>query len=545
MENLKPYDSGRDRLPEPDAGRSIFHRGLWRVSQIQRALFLTVMIGLTIPTIGALVAERHFAVNQAQIELERDLHRHAKVLALALEAPLWEISRTGADAILHAMTGDERIVSVTVQEIGSPLEFASITRLAGAIEGEISHEEPVVHGNQKIGQVRVTMTLAPYLEVSRLRFWRMLGLIIMTFVIELVAITLILRYRIVQPIEQLTEDAKRLADQDMSRPISVGNDSEIGRVAAAMEYLRCRLLEAFNELQLKNDQLQHHAESLELRVQDRTRELEKTLKTLKIAQTGLVEAEKQASLGRLVAGVAHELNTPIGNALTAISTVEDLDEEILKVIKEGQVSRSTLIAMVARAREGHAITQNNIRRAADIIRHFKQLAIDQTTEAWRCFDLCQLVQEVLLSLQPEFRRASVSIRSELAPDIVMEGFPGPLGQVLTNLLQNAVQHGFEGKNSGTILITSERLPDNQVRLTIADDGVGMCAEVLEKIFDPFFTTKMGRGGTGLGMHIVHSIVAGLLCGSISVHSRAEQGSRFDLRIPMVLSSNEQQGTLHR
>ncbi|MGB7536894.1 MAG: HAMP domain-containing sensor histidine kinase, partial [Azonexus sp.] len=197
---------------------------------------------------------------------------------------------------------------------------------------------------------------------------------------------------------------------------------------------------------------------------------------------------------------------------------------------------SRLEAFVERVERGSEIAVRNLQRANELIASFKQVAVDQTSVQRRPFILSEVVDEILMTLQPTLGRTPYKVRSEIAAGLAMDSYPGPLGQVLTNLLTNALVHGFEGRGKGLIEITGEPGDDGQVCLTVADDGTGIPAELLGRVFDPFVTSKLGRGGTGLGLHIVWNTVTVVLGGSISVDSIPGQGTRFRIILPVIAPS---------
>lgn len=254
------------------------------------------------------------------------------------------------------------------------------------------------------------------------------------------------------------------------------------------------------------------------------------LNHLQNAQEGLVQAEKMASLGRLVAGVAHELNTPIGNIVTVASTHQELAEQFQRQFAEGSLTRSALAAYVSASSEGAVLIQRAAARAAMMIQNFKQVAVDQTTDQLREFDLAVQLEEVLSVIAPEISKTPVKLVRDLAPSIAMRTYPGPLGQVITNLVLNALRHGFDGNRVGVITVTSF-LHGGLVKILVSDTGQGIPPENMGKIFDPFFTTKLGYGGTGLGLHISHNIVYGPLGGSMTVVSAVGVGTTFTLLLP--------------
>lgn len=319
----------------------------------------------------------------------------------------------------------------------------------------------------------------------------------------------------------------------------VSGPRDIARMAQVFNEMMQSIEERELELQHKNAQLARHAADLEERVGERTRslqsanaELQGTLQTLQAAQKQLVENERLVSLGRLVAGVAHELNTPLGNALVCASTLEDQQRDMAATVHTGQVRKSALLAQLDNGIEASSLVRRNVERAADIVRSFKQLALDQTTEMRRDFLADQVIGDVLTTLRPMFKHTAFEIQTALAPGIEMDSYPGPLGQVITNVVQNALIHGFDGRSRGVLRLTCQVLENGMVQVVCSDDGNGMPPQVLERIFDAFFTTKFGQGGSGLGMQIVYTLVTGLLGGQVQVHSALGEGTRVEIVLPL-------------
>lgn len=278
---------------------------------------------------------------------------------------------------------------------------------------------------------------------------------------------------------------------------------------------------------------------LESRVALRTRELEvvnaeltASLVRQRLTMDELVRAERLAALGSLVAGIAHELNTPLGSALLVASTLGDGLAELREQLERGELRRSRLERFLAEQDESLDLLLRNTRRAAELIGQFKQMAMDQTSEQRRRFDLAEVVDEVMASLQPRLRGSPHRIVLELERGLWMDSYPGPLGQVLTNLVINALLHGL-GERPGQLTIACRGIDADMVELMVADDGAGIATEHLSRIFDPFFTTRLGYGGSGLGLHIVFVLVQGTLGGRIEVQSQPGQGACFRVRLARV------------
>lgn len=282
---------------------------------------------------------------------------------------------------------------------------------------------------------------------------------------------------------------------------------------------------------------------LEQRVAERTAELSSTLTNLERAQDELLQNEKLASLGALVAGVSHELNTPIGNALMVASSYEEAHKKIVKQLETG-LTRSALDQFLNEIDEGNNIIERNLYRAAELIRSFKQLAVDQTSYQRRQFDLKTLSHEIVVTLQPTLRKTPFILKDDFCNDVTFDSYPGPLGQVLINLINNSIVHGFAGKNSGVIHLQCEHNDPNWVKLIISDNGNGIPKADQKKIFDPFFTTQLGQGGSGLGLHIIYTLVTGLLGGRIELNSKKNHGTVFTLHLPLIAPDNLDQTQEH-
>ena len=307
------------------------------------------------------------------------------------------------------------------------------------------------------------------------------------------------------------------------------------------------VLRDVTELRRIEDEIRHLNADLERRVEQRTQELVQTnarlsttLDSLQRTQDELVRSEKLASLGALVAGIAHELNTPLGNGVMAVSTMRAALASFQADSAQG-LKRSSLDRLVAAMDMGSDIAQRNLQRAAELVASFKQVAADQTSAQRRRFDLHEVCEEIVLTLRPVLRQSDVQVEVRVPDGLSLDSYPGALGQVLTNLVTNAVTHAFEGRSEPCITITAEPVGEDRVAVRVADNGQGIGADLLPRIFDPFVTTRMGRGGTGLGLHIVHNLVFSTLGGTVAVKSRVGEGTEFLVEMPRVAPTNATPG----
>ena len=310
-----------------------------------------------------------------------------------------------------------------------------------------------------------------------------------------------------------------------------------GKVVGAIE-----TLVDISERKTAEAQTRQLTAELEQRVVLRTRELATANDDLKRAMGQLVQTEKLASLGNLVAGVAHELNTPLGNMLTVATTLHQCVLEFDASVASGGLRRSVLADFVNRSLEATRLLERSAERASELISHFKQVAVDQTSVRRRKFDLAKVVEETLFTLRPTLGKMTHQLVTDIAPGIVMDSYPGPLEQVLINFVTNSLVHGFEGRSHGTMHIQAYQAGDRLI-LVYRDDGAGMAAAAVSHAFDPFFTTRLGKGGSGLGLYIVYNMVTAVLGGRIELRSQPQAGVEFVISLPLVVSTRPVSGVI--
>jgi PAS domain S-box-containing protein len=260
---------------------------------------------------------------------------------------------------------------------------------------------------------------------------------------------------------------------------------------------------------------------------------EAALRNLRETQKSLIEAEKLAALGRLVAGVAHEVNNPVGISLTVASALERKTALFATEVGRGDLRRSSLNEYLETSRDASSQLVANLNRAAELITSFKQVAADRNYSDQRNFDLGDLTEQVVMSLRPGLRKHNLTLNVECQPNLTMNSYPGPYGQVLTNLFLNAVAHAFPDGKSGTVDIQVRESGKDRVEIIFSDNGVGMSLDVRRRAFDPFFTTRRDQGGTGLGLHIVYNIVTNRLGGRLDLDSEPGGGTRIQIVLPRI------------
>lgn len=260
-------------------------------------------------------------------------------------------------------------------------------------------------------------------------------------------------------------------------------------------------------------------------------QLSAIVKELERTQNQLIESEKMASLGRLVAGVAHEINTPLGIGITATTAFIQENEKLAKEFKEGALKKSTLEKNIAGNKETGELILRNLQRTAKLIQNFKNTSVDQINEQKREFDVTDYIHQIISNLKPNIKSKDLDFVISPEEKILITSYPGVFNQILTNLIINSFLHGFKTKKNGIIKIESQ-LDSDLFAMTYSDNGCGISEKNIKKIFEPFFTTNH-KEGTGLGLHIVYNLISQSLKGSISCESPAKEGTIFKIKIPVV------------
>ncbi|MGE4280519.1 MAG: sensor histidine kinase [Magnetospirillum sp.] len=327
--------------------------------------------------------------------------------------------------------------------------------------------------------------------------------------------------------ERILDGAKRLLDRMKDGDPQLL--SEVGILADAYS----RSVREQRRLVKVSDRLQNQMTQLNQELVRRRAEAEEALEQLRQAQETLVQTEKLASLGALVGGVAHEINTPVGIALSCASHLDDSTKSIRALFEADDIGVDDFERYMDTAADTAKLIVANCERAADLIRSFKQVAVDRTSSERRTFRLADTIAETVTSLRPNLRQAGHQVAINCPTDLVLDGYPGVISQVLTNFVMNSLTHGYETGRRGHLRVQVEAGADDLVRLRYSDDGQGISEEHRNRIFDPFFTTRRGSGGSGLGLHIVFNLVAGPLGGTVVLENQDAPGASFLLEFPRI------------
>jgi signal transduction histidine kinase len=513
----------------------------FRDQPITRKVMLLMMFSSGAALTLTAVALFGYAWYSARSSAAQDLATLAQIVADNTSAAMVFGDPAAAAGTLNALRAKPEIELACLYRASGnepPKLFANYSR-AGACPAQpppleqtsqlqaIAVTVPVTLANDRIGVLHLVQSLQKLREALPAQAAILLGIIGASFGLSL-ALALAMQRVVSKPILDLASTARRISDtRDYSlRPAPAASRDEVGR-----------LIDDFNQMlgqiALRDEEIRQTRDALYQQVREKTQfneELQSALQRLKEAQAQLVQSEKLASLGALVAGIAHEINTPVGVSVTAASTLQAGAGRLKEQYASQSLKRSELENFVSLAEESTRILLKNLQRAADLIQSFKQVAVDQSSGECRRFNLKAYIDEVLLSLAPKLKNTAHEVSVDCRDNLVIETYPGAIAQIITNFVSNSLLHGYDPGERGHIHI-GVVADAGWVTLRYTDDGHGMPKEHLARIFDPFFTTRRGTGGSGLGMHIVYNLATQALSGTIQAASQEGKGVEFVLRFP--------------
>lgn len=348
-----------------------------------------------------------------------------------------------------------------------------------------------------------------------------------------------LQKRFTKPISDLLDLVHQVArNKDYRVRAPIAELREFNQLNRAFNTMMDRVEGQLYKMEQAEQEIMQLNQSLEQKIGERTsalkesnQELLNTLATLHKYQNQIVETEKMASLGQMVAGIAHEVNTPIGLGVTASTLLQDKVHEIEQAFEKKTLSSNQLARFLGDSKENLGIIYRNLERAAGLISSFKQVAVDQSNDSMRQFNMQQLLNEVVLSLRPNLKKTQHRLKINCAADLIITSKPGPINQILINLIMNSLIHAFDEGEAGEITIDVQ-LKQHRCYLHYNDNGKGVPEHIRKRIFDPFVTTRRGDGGSGLGLHLVYNLVTQALNGRINLESQLGEGIQIDVDFPV-------------
>ncbi|WP_159879230.1 MULTISPECIES: HAMP domain-containing sensor histidine kinase [Aquitalea] len=504
------------------------------MNSIKSKLRLWLMIGVTV--IVAITGLLSYKQNRSQDEEDYQAQRASLQARLSLSLPhgVWQMDDSYTRLTLDAELGWSSVLAIRITgdaglNIGRSRNTDNATLRDMAPAEKPSSDDvlniPIIYQNrEKLGTATVYLSRSQLEHRQRMHLLEILVEILILDGLIFIVMTYNLNRFVFDPLKRLQEALNQAASSDDAKSLRLEQQTqdEFGAVTHSFNRIVDRISA---DLAMRT--------SAEAQARQERDNAEQALRQLVQTQQTLVETEKLASLGSLVAGVAHEINTPVGITLTTASHLATTTLHITEKLDNGGVKKSDFQAYLDTAKECCELILSNAERAANLIHSFKQVAVDQTSEQRRDFQLNDYLNEIVTSLKPRFKRSQTSISIDCEDDLLLDSYPGAVSQVVTNLLVNALVHGFDEKPGGSIHIHAERCSNSEIRLSVKDDGKGIPTENLNRVFDPFFTTRRGSGGSGLGLHIVYNIIRQRLGGTIEVHSEPGKGSTFTITMPCI------------
>ena len=533
-----------------------------------RKYLLTSILGVAAFVLITVLASLIYIVQaEEKITLEKNTHAWANSLAHATVDYLVnnpKEARKKANAKLKELVTADYINYIHLYKINNeevsyftgfnksifypsiPDKIDKIAELS-SLKHEDDHIElivAIVKNKETVGYLYIQSSTKDINDFSRQLIFTAMFLLCLGLSLFLL-LTYAIRKKINQPISSIVESIQEISQsKNYSGKIEQIPLIELDVLAQNINILLSRTEKHINKKDETHQQTVLQNNKLAEKVQARTdalkesnQELLSTLEKLHQFQGQLVETEKMASLGDMVAGIAHEVNTPIGLGVTASTLLGDRLMDIKNAFEDKTLKSSQLKKFLTQGEENIGIIYRNLERAAKLISSFKKVAVDQSSVDTRIFNINELLEEVYLTLKAKLTKKQVVLNIDCPEDLIVESKPGPINQILLNLILNSLIHGFEGKPEGVINISVIYLSD-QLHINYTDDGVGIDENIKAKIFEPFTTTKRGSGGSGLGLHLVFNIITQALNGHIDFESELGSGTKFNITFPATLIANQ-------
>ena len=532
---------------------------------IKGMLISIVMLICSLTLIASLALSSIHDINAQYRKLQHQLEAYATIIAISSAAALYQNDTDMLAQQLQAFSAVPMINNIHIYSLeadaAEPVFFSSYNRqtigpyptqfhrLPELLTPQQSRHylemmAPIEFSGQLIGY---TYLRANKVELSGYTQNRILS------DIAIAALALLLAFLATNRLQQwLTRPIKGLLDQvqtitktqDFSLRAPQTNLDEVEAFSKALNLMLDKIERQFNKLQSAEQEIRQLNQGLEQKISERTQalkesnqELLNTLETLHQYQNQIVETEKMSSLGQMVAGIAHEVNTPIGLGITASTLLQDKLKVIEQNFQDKKLTSSQLSRFIGEAQENLGIVYRNLERAASLIRSFKQVAVDQSSDNARTFNMLQLINEVLLSLRPNLKKTNHEVVVNCPEQLQLESKPGPINQILINLIMNSLIHAFSDQQQGKIIITVTT-ENNHCQLIYQDNGAGVPEHIRKRIFDPFVTTKRGEGGSGLGLHLVYNLVTQALRGKIQLESSIGEGVHVFIEFPVLIAADD-------
>ncbi len=487
---------------------------------------LLVVITVILISCQLLMSGFYWVTNAQKLQLAHQQHLQQLQITIGqtIAIDVWNFNPGSLEVLLKPYLNDPAVSAITVSDMQQ--NRLSLPQTASKTEPKTAlYHQPIfltIAGkNEQIGQLHITDRVDYIHQSLRQDLQRQFLQLLIMLVLLAIGLTFTLHLLVLSPLCKLHHalmEAIQNKTETVQNPL-LGLHDEFEEVAACMVALSDRLSGDMQQILQSRSALIAAKEKTEQALQD-----------LKQTQEALLQSEKQASLGALVSGVAHEVNTPLGIIITSITCMHEQLRRINQDLTTGKLTRQVLQDNVNSLQEAAELITHNADRASQLVTNFKLLAKEQSTEAERSFDLSAYLTEVLQSLQPQLANANLELQAQLQPNISLVGMPGLFHQLMSAMISNVIQHAYPTGEAGFCRVELYR-QDQSIILACSDGGHGIEPEQQKHVFDPFYTTQLGAGTSGLGLAIVHRIVRSNLHGQIKVLSQQQEGTRFEIQIP--------------
>lgn len=528
---------------------------LFQIKRIWLKFALTVILAVLFTM--SLTSYLRLANDYSKIPelMEEKLLTTSEVSALAVSDPLWNYNLEGIETIGDSIFSDKEVYAVHIKDLRKGLIYSrnleeKELQIFNAPFNTYSKKHKIYQGDVYIGDIEIAMLDYYLVQSSKDTFNERINDMIIQLVILIVFISLI-SLTITNPLKKLEVGAIELAEGNYANKIEVSSHDEVGMLAEKFNYMAQHIESANEELVQMNNMLEDlvkertnqlittneyleqtlaESEETQAELQIKNDELEDTLAALQETREELIHTAKSSLTSQLVAGVAHEINTPVGVSLTTSSFLHNEVEKLLKASSEGKLTKKDFIDHLQAIDEASKTIQRNLENSASLIESFKQVAVDQTGQRKRKFNLKEYYEEVIKNLHSAFKHTKHEISIECPDQINLDSYPGAFSQILTNLLMNSLDHGFEHMEAGKINVQIEK-PNNWIIIVYSDNGKGIAPKDLPHIFVPYYSTAHSRGGSGLGLSVINNLVTTVLGGTIKCESTLGEGTTFTIRVP--------------
>ena len=513
-------------------------KALGQSNKLARRVLLYIILCSSFLSISSTVIQLYSGFTDEVAALEQRFLSIESSYLEAISSSLWDFNES---LVKQQIEGIVNLPDIEYVEIKTNFDNKYV---AGNPDLIIKKQQvyPVFYGENEIGELIIYASYQDiYTKVEQQASVILFGEFIKIFIVAFL-IVWIVHLVVTRHIYRITHYSQNLTSSNLDTPLILdarpNSKDELDELAEAINKMRVTLKDEIIKLETAENELLQFSGELEVKVFERTEalqasnaQLQQSLSDLTLAKDQLVQSEKMASLGQLVAGVAHEVNTPLGICVTSVSALREKVHELQKDVESGKLTKTKLETNLNLFNEYQDIVEKSLTKAVELIRSFKSVAVEQHTDPEISINLAKHVVDVVNTVKTLFKRKNYKLNIDVDENLNLVTFPSAWNQILTNFLMNSHIHGFEDKHDGEISI-SFKLNDNELVMTYQDNGKGIDKSLIKRIFDPFVTTKRGQGGSGLGLNIVYNLISSKLGGTIECVP-TDVGTTFKVVVPVV------------